>query len=50
MRSVVDLPQPEGPRIVQNSPGSTFKSRFSTATVDPKCFEILFICINEYKI
>src|SRR3954466_3407635 len=35
IRSVVVLPQPEGPRSAKNSPGSIFKSMPSTARVVP---------------
>src|SRR6266851_5717328 len=36
MRSVVVLPQPEGPSSVTNSPASTARPKRSTATTPPK--------------
>src|SRR5262245_32817004 len=39
MRSTVDLPHPDGPRIHINSPSSTCKVTPSTAFTVPKCFE-----------
>ena len=36
MRSVVDLPQPEGPRKVMNSPARMRMSRSSMAVTAPK--------------
>ncbi len=36
MRSVVVLPQPEGPSSVRNSPASTFRLTRSTASAGPK--------------
>ena len=35
MRSVVVLPQPDGPTMVKNSPGGMFTSMPSTATTSP---------------
>jgi hypothetical protein len=35
MRSVVVLPQPDGPRRVTSSPGATVKDTSSTATTSP---------------
>src|SRR5258708_38179760 len=34
----VDLPQPDGPRMVSSSPSRTLRSTPSTATVRPKAF------------
>src|SRR5258708_27261571 len=34
----VDLPQPDGPRMVSSSPSRTLRSTTSTATVRPKVF------------
>ena len=38
MRSVVVLPQPDGPRREKNSPSSTRSETSSTASVSPKRF------------
>ena len=38
IRSVVVLPQPDGPRNETNSPRSAARLKSSTATVGPKCF------------
>ena len=38
MRSVVVLPQPDGPTIVKNSPGGMCRSMLSTAVTSPKSF------------
>src|SRR3990172_1608746 len=38
IRSVVVLPQPDGPRKLTNSPFSAPRLKSSTATVAPKCF------------
>src|SRR3954467_13356083 len=38
MRSVVVLPEPEGPSRVKNSPAPTFRSTSSTATTPPYAF------------
>jgi hypothetical protein len=35
MRSVVVLPQPDGPSRVKNSPGATLKLTWSTTVVSP---------------
>ncbi len=39
MRSVVVLPQPDGPSIVKNSPSAIGKSAPRTASNVPNCFE-----------
>src|SRR3990170_7007871 len=38
IRSVVVLPQPDGPRKLTNSPRSAARLKSSTATTGPKCF------------
>src|SRR5438552_1174956 len=38
MRSIVVLPEPDGPSIEKNSPDSTSRSTPSTATMAPKRF------------
>src|SRR5690242_459491 len=40
IRSVVVLPEPEGPSMVKNSPAVTCKSTLSTATTSPYVFLI----------
>src|SRR6185437_8442104 len=35
IRSVVVLPEPDGPSSVKNSPAATFRSTLSTATTSP---------------
>src|ERR1051325_2363301 len=40
MRSVVVLPDPEGPSSVKNSPALTWRSTLSTATTSPYVFRI----------
>src|SRR5262245_3174886 len=37
-RSVVVLPEPDGPSIVKNSPAATVRTRSSTATTSPYAF------------
>src|SRR5207244_8540272 len=41
IRSVVVLPEPEGPSSVKNSPSPTVRSTSSTATTSPYAFRIL---------
>ena len=38
MRRIVDLPQPEGPSRMQNSPSATSKETFLRISLSPKRF------------
>src|SRR3954454_5536838 len=40
IRSVVVLPEPDGPSSVKNSPSPTFRSTSSTATTSPYVFRM----------
>ena len=47
MRSVVDLPQPEGPSSTQNAPSSMRRSMACSAVVSLKDFEIPSSSIDD---
>ena len=47
MRSVVDLPQPDGPSRTQNVPGSMARSMPSSALVSPHCLETFTNWIDD---
>src|SRR5262249_22978899 len=42
MRRIVGLPEPQGPRMVMDSPARTARSMFSNTAVGPKDFETAF--------
>src|SRR5437868_6935492 len=49
MRSVVDLPQPEGPRSTQNEPGSICRSTACRAVLSPHDLAIRFNSMDDIE-